>query len=320
MKESEEFELDDSSSTDVAIIGMVGRFPGARNIEEFWQNVCDGRESITFFSADELAAAGVDPAFLKDPLYVKAAAMIDDVEMFDAAFFGYNPREAELIDPQQRLFLENAWELLETAGYDSQKYDGLIGVYAGASMSSYLLHNLYPHRARGQSAIWFQASIGNNLFPLTSRVSYKLNLRGPSISIQTACSTSLVAVHLACQSLLNDECEMALAGGVSVLVPQKAGYHYQDDSLLSPDGHCRAFDARARGTIFGSGLGIVLLKRLADAVADGDQIRAVIRGSAINNDGSLKAGYTAPSVAAQAEVVIEALSGAGGAGGGVGTA
>ena len=306
-----EEELVDSTSSSIAIIGIAGRFPGARNVEEYWDNVCQGRESITFFSDEELRAAGVDEAYLKKPIYVKAASMLDDVESFDAAFFGYNPREAELMDPQQRLFLECAWEVFESAGYDPHKYDGLIGIYAGASMSNYLLYNLYPNRALADPAVFLQASIGNNLFPLTSRVSYKLNLRGPSISIQTACSTSLVAVHLACQSLLNDECDMALAGGVSVLVPQKTGYHYQDDSLLSPDGHCRAFDAAARGTIFGSGLGIVLLKRLAEAIADGDQIRAVIRGSAINNDGALKVGYTAPSVSAQAEVVIEAMATAG---------
>src|SRR5690242_8791649 len=293
----------------VAIIGMTGRFPDAGDVEQYWRNLCEGRESIKFFSDEELASFGIKTATLNHPNYVKAGTVLDGLDLFDAPFFNFSPREAELMDPQHRLFLECAWEVFEDAGYDPERIAGRVGVYAGAGIDAYMLRYLY-RRSLFDSPSANKIVIGNDKDYLATRVSYKLNLRGPSISVQTACSTSLVAVHLACQSLLTYQNDMALAGGVSLTVPQKTGYFYEDGGILSPDGHCRAFDAQARGTIFGSGLGIVLLKRLADAVADGDQIRAVIRGSAINNDGSLKAGYTAPSVAAQAEVVIEALSAA----------
>ena len=294
----------------VAIIGMTGRFPDAANVEQYWENLCAGRESIKFFTDNELASAGIKAAAINDPNYVKAGTELEGLDLFDAAFFNFSPREAELIDPQQRLFLECAWEVLELAGYDPARGAGRVGVYGGVGIDTYLLRNLY-RRDLFDSPNTHKMSLGNDKDFLSTRVSYKLNLRGPSISIQTACSTSLVAVHLACQSLLMYQCDMALAGGVSLRVPQKAGYFYEEESILSPDGHCRPFDATARGTIFGSGLGIVLLKRLAEAIADGDQIRAVIRGSAINNDGALKVGYTAPSVSAQAEVVIEAMATAG---------
>jgi acyl transferase domain-containing protein/acyl carrier protein len=296
---------------EIAVIGMVGRFPGARNVDEFWQNVLDGVESVSFFSAQELEAAGVDPAVLNDPNYVRAKAILEDVERFDASFFGLHPREAETMDPQHRLFLECAWEALESAGYDPDKYQGRIGVYAGSSLSTYLLANLYLNREVVESAGVYQTLLGNDKDFLPTRVSYKLNLRGPSVAVQTACSTSLVAIHLACQSLLNGESDMALAGGVTISVPQKAGYFYQEGGILSPDGHCRAFDAQAQGFVGGSGVGIVVLKRLADALEDGDQIHAVIKGSAINNDGSLKVGYTAPSVEGQAEVIADAQAVAG---------
>lgn len=292
-----------SSTEDIAIIGMSGRFPGARNIGKFWQNLRDGVESISFFSDQEL---GIDPAVLGDPNYVKARGVLDDIESFDASFFGFNPREADIMDPQQRLFLECAWEALENAGYDPEKYDGLIGVYAGANMNTYLLFNLYSNHEFIESVGDLQTIIGNDKDFLATRVSYELNLKGPSMAVQTACSTSLVAVCLACQGLLNYQCDMALAGGVSIGVPQKAGYFYQEGGIASPDGHCRAFDARARGTVSGNGLGIVVLKRLADALADGDCIQAIIKGSAVNNDGSLKVGYTAPSVDGQAEVIAMA--------------
>jgi acyl transferase domain-containing protein len=297
-------------SYDIAIIGMAGRFPGARNVEEFWRNLRDGVESISFFSDEELLRRGVEPALLGDANYVKAGAVIEDAELFDAAFFNFTPREAEMMDPQHRLFLEHAWQALETAGYEAERYAGRIGVFAGESVNSYLLHNLLPQRELIESVGVFQTLIGNDRDHLATQTAYKLNLKGPCLNIQTACSTSLVVVHLACQSLLNQECDLALAGGVSVGVPQGEGALYQEGGIISPDGHCRAFDARAGGTVKGSGVGVVVLKRLADALADGDCIEAVIKGSAINNDGSLKVGYTAPSVEGQAGVIEEALAAA----------
>ncbi len=294
----------ENSIDGIAIIGMAGRFPGARNVEQFWQNLRDGVESISFFTDEELAEAGVDLAFLNAPNYVKAGAVLEDIDLFDASFFGFNPREAELTDPQHRFFLECAWEALESAGYDSERYDGAIGVYAGVGMNNYLL-NLYTNRAMMGAVAPVQVTIGNDKDHLPTRVSYKMNLRGPSLGVQTACSTSLVAVHLACQSLHGYQCDMALAGGVSIS-PQKSGYFYQEGGIFSPDGHCRAFDAQAQGTVGGSGVGVVVLKRLSDALADGDRIQAVIRGSAINNDGAVKVGYTAPSVKGQVEVITMA--------------
>jgi len=295
----------------IAIIGMVGRFPGAKNITEFWQNLRDGVESISFFTDEELASLGIDEALLKDSSYVKAGAILKDIELFDASFFGFSPREAEMIDPQQRIFLEQAWEVLESTGYNSETYGGRIGVYAGVDMNSYLLFNLYQNRDFATSASSFQLLTGNEKDFLSTHVSYKLNLKGPSVTVQTACSTSLVAVHLACQSLLNYESDITLAGGISLNVLPQAGYHYEPGGILSPDGHCRAFDAKAQGTVAGRGVGIVVLKRLEDAIADGDCIHAVIKSSAINNDGALKVGYTAPSVDGQAEVIAEALALAG---------
>jgi phthiocerol/phenolphthiocerol synthesis type-I polyketide synthase E len=296
--------IDPREDLDIAVIGLVGRFPGADNLEEFWRNLRDGVESITFFTDEELQAFGVDPAAIRAPNFVKAAPVLRGYALFDAAFFGYSPREAELLDPQHRLFLECAWEALEHAGYDPGRYDGLIGVYGGTSLSTYLLYNLLASRQAADDG--FQLMIGNDKDFLSTRVSYKLNLRGPSLDVQTGCSTSLVAIHLACQALLSYHCDMALAGGVSVQVPQRTGYFYQEGGLNSPDGHCRAFDARAEGTLFGSGAGVVVLKRLSDALADGDSVHAVIKGSAINNDGSAKIGFTAPSVDGQAEVIATA--------------
>ena len=295
----------------IAIVGMAGRFPGARNIEEFWRNLHDGVEAISFFTEEELRSSGVDPALLGDPRYVRAKATLEDTDLFDASFFGINHREAEIMDPQHRIFLECAWEALENAGYDADTYRGRIGVYAGLGLNSYLLSNLYSNRQFIQAISGNQSLLGNDKDFLSTRVSYKLNLNGPSLSVQTACSTSLVAVHLACQSLLNGECGMALAGGITIIVPQKVGYKYEEGGILSPDGHCRAFDADAKGTVSGSGVGIVMLKRLEDALADGDTIHAVIKGSAVNNDGSQRAGYTAPSVEGQAAVISEALHMAG---------
>ncbi len=298
-------------STDIAIIGLSGRFPGARNVDEFWQNLRNGVESISLFSDEELLQSGVDPSVLGDPNYVKAGAILEDIDKFDAAFFGFTPKEAQIMDPQHRLFIETAWNAIESAGYNPETYKGSIGLYAGSGLSTYLLNNLYPNAEVMDSAGIMQVVLGNDKDSLTTRVAYLLNLTGPCFSVQTYCSTSLVAVSIACSSLLNGDCDMALAGGVLVSVPQKAGYYYQEGGIASPDARCRAFDARAKGSPLGNGVGVVILKRLEDAVADGDTIHAVIKGSAINNDGSLKAGYTAPGVRGQSGVIVEAQANAG---------
>src|SRR6185503_11718425 len=293
-------------SDQIAVVGMAGRFPGAGDLNQYWQNLRNGVESISFFSDEELLAAGIDPSFLKDPAYVRAAGVLEGIDQFDAAFFGFNPREAEIADPQQRIFLECAWQAMENAGYDSESYDGAVGVFAGVGMNTYWL-NIFANSDLVGAVGGTQAVISNDKDYLSTLVSYKLNLKGPSLTVQTACSTSLVAVHLACQSLLNGECDMALAGGSKINIKVE-GYHYREGGIASPDGHCRAFDAQAQGCMGGSGAGIIVLKRLADAIADGDLIHAVIRGSAINNDGSMKVGFTAPSARGQAEVISEALA------------
>ncbi len=306
-----ETSSDSTEGLDVAIIGLSGRFPGAKDLEEFWRNLSDGVEAVSVFTDRELADSGVDQATIDDPHYVKAGAVLDDVELFDAPFFGFYPREAEIMDPQHRVFLECAWTTIEQAGYNPEAYPGLIGVFAGTGLNTYLLFNLFANQEVRQNVQDYQITIGSDKDFLPTRVSYKLNLRGPSINIQTACSTSLVSVHLACQSLLGYQCDMALAGGVGIRLPQKRGYNYQEGGIISPDGHCRAFDADAEGTVSGNGVGVVLLKRLADAIADGDTIHAVIKGSAINNDGAQKVGYTAPSVDGQADVIATAQAVAG---------
>ncbi|MGK4003924.1 SDR family NAD(P)-dependent oxidoreductase [Sorangium sp. So ce1036] len=295
---------------DVAILGMAGRFPGARDVAAFWRNLCAGVESVAILTEEELVAAGVDPALIARPEYVRARAVLDDIDLFDAELFGFTPREAAALDPQHRLFLECAWEAFENAGIDPERAGGPVGVYAGSSLSGYLAH-LFPDGPRLQSAADVAALLSLDKDFLATRVSYKLNLQGPSLAVQTACSTSLVAVHLACQGLLTGECDLALAGGASVSVPQKIGYLYQEGAIASPDGHCRAFDAGARGTVGGSGVGVVLLKRLDDAIADRDAIVAVIKGSAVNNDGRAKVGYTAPRVEGQAGVIRAAHAAAG---------
>jgi amino acid adenylation domain-containing protein len=290
------------TGAEIAIVGMAGRFPGANDLETFWRNLRDGVESVTFFSDEQLRSSGVHPALLRDPAYVRAAAVLDGIELFDASFFGFTPREAEILDPQHRLFLECAWEALEKAGYDCETYPGGIGVYAGAGVNTYV-SNLESNHDILEAVNPYQIRLANRIDNLSTRVSYKLNLKGPSITVQTTCSTSLVAVHLACQSLLNFDCDLALAGGVKVVARQNQGYVYQEGMIFSPDGHCRTFDASSGGIIRGSGVGIVVLKRLTDAIADADSIYAIIRGSAINNDGSAKVGYTAPSVDGQANVI-----------------
>lgn len=301
----------DAAPQGVAIVGLSGRFPQAQTPAEFWRNLTEGTKSISFFTDEELRSEGVAKEVLDDPHYVKAKGMVDDIEWFDATFFGITPKEAEMMDPQQRLFLECAWSALEDAGYDSEQYDGAIGLFAGASINSYLLLNLFSNPDLIDRAGILQSSIPNRTDHLTTRSAYKLNLKGPAITVQTACSTSLVAVHLACQSLSSFQCDVALAGGVTVSVPKKSGYYHQEGGVLSADGHCRPFDHKANGTVVGNGVGVVVLKRLADAIADGDEIRAVIKGSAINNDGSLKVGYTAPSLEGQVEVIAMAQAVAG---------
>jgi phthiocerol/phenolphthiocerol synthesis type-I polyketide synthase E len=303
--------LKDFSGSEIAIIGMAGRFPGAQSIDAFWNNLRDGVESITFFTDEQLQASGVSPEALDNPNYVKARPVLQNVEMFDAAFFGVNPREAQGMDPQHRLFLECVWEAIENAGYDAEGYNGRISVFAGSGMSSYVVNNIYANPEAMEMIGSLPTLIMNCADSLTTHIAYKLNLKGACYSVQAFCSTSLVAVHLACQCLLNFECDIAVAGGVSIYVPQNTGYWYEEGNIVSPDGHCRAFDAKAQGTVFGNGLGAVVLKRLEDALADGDHIEAVIIGSATNNDGSLKVSYTAPSVAGQAEVIVEALANAG---------
>jgi acyl transferase domain-containing protein/surfactin synthase thioesterase subunit/acyl carrier protein len=298
-------------NVDIAIIGLSCRFPGAATAEEFWKNLCDGVESITFFSDQELVQAGIDPALVANPNYVKAAPMLRDVEMFDAAFFGYSPKDAALMDPQQRLFLEVCWEAFENAGYDPTNYPGKVGVLsaAGGIVSSYLIAKMRHADFPGQTAS--TTHINNDKDFLSTRVSFKLNLRGPSFTIQSACSSSLVAVHQACQNLRFDECDMMLAGGSAVRVPQVQGYLAEKRNLYSLDGHCRPFDSVGQGTIFGSGVGAVLLKPLPQAIADRDHIFAVIKGTAANNDGSAKISYTAPSLGQQSQAVVDGLNAAG---------
>ncbi|MGE5343096.1 MAG: SDR family NAD(P)-dependent oxidoreductase [Candidatus Omnitrophota bacterium] len=292
---------------EIAIIGMDGRFPGAKDIDSFWENLTNGVESVTFFSDDELVDAGVNSDLLNNPAYVKCGGgILDDKDGFDAMFFGYTPVEAELMDPQTRLFLETAWHALEDAGYNASSYPGLIGLYAGSGYNFHweaLAYGSGRTAVLGEFASWALISRDN----LCTLVSYNLGLKGPSVFVKTACSTSLVAVHLACQGILNGECDMALAGGVSVSSHRKSGYLYQEGMIVSPDGYCRAFDENARGTFSGEGVGVVLLKRLEDAQNDHDHIHAIIKGTAINNDGARKIGYTAPSIPGQVDVIRDAL-------------
>lgn len=294
----------------VAVIGLSGRFPGADDIEQFWNNLCSGVESISRFSDEQVSGEGIDADMLRKPGYVKAWGALDGIDRFDAGFFEYNPREAEILDPQQRVFLEESWKALENAGYDVEKFNGLVGVFASVGMNTYA-QRLKDSYASNGLASDYQIMVGNDKDFLATRIAYKLNLEGPGITVQTACSSSLVAVHLACRSLISRECDMALAGGVSIRLPQQAGYLYQEGMILSPDGHCRAFDEQAQGTVGGNGAGVVVLKRLDDAISDGDDISAVILGTAVNNDGAMKVGYTAPRIGGQAKAVAKAQAKAG---------
>ena len=290
----------------VAILSMVCRLPGAASVDELWRNLAAGVESISVFSDAELRQAGVPDRLRRDPAYVRAWGVMGGGDRFDAGLFGLTPREAERTDPQHRVLLECAWEALETAGYGQEEQAGPVGVFVGADAT----HHLAGLIASGDAGMdaGMEELIGAGTGFLATRISYKLNLAGPSLTVQTACSTSLVALHLACKSLLDGECDLALAGGVALRLPEERGYRYQEGGIYSPDGHCRAFDAEARGTVGGHGAGIVLLKRLEDALADGDAVRAVVRATAINNDGAGKVGFTAPSVDGQARVIAEALA------------
>jgi 3-oxoacyl-(acyl-carrier-protein) synthase/thioesterase domain-containing protein/acyl carrier protein len=292
----------------IAVIGMAGRFPGAENVEVFWNNICQSKESITTFSNEELIAAGIPEWQIQSSHYVKARGILDGVEFFDADFFGIPPLEAQLTDPQQRLFLECAFEALENAGYCADHYAGSIGVYGGTARSTYFLHHILPNRGLMEAMGNYLIRIGNEQDFLTTKVSHKLNLKGPSLTIQSACSTSLVTICVACNHLLTYQCDIALAGGVSIFVPQQSGYVHQEGMIFSPDGHCKPFDAAAQGTVPSNGVGIVVLKRLEDALADRDHIYAIVRGYGMNNDGAEKISYSAPSAAGQATAIESAIA------------
>ena len=299
----------ESNGSEIAVIAMAGRFPGANTLERYWANVRDGVESVRFFSDEELLAAGEDPSLLADPAYVRAWPQLAGIEQFDASFFGISPRDASVMDPQHRFFLEVAWEALERAGYSGRSAPLATGVFAAAGMNHYMMHHLVPNKEVMRTVgEWLVRHNGNDMNFLATRAAYQMNLKGPAMNIQTACSSSIVAIHLACQSLLNGETDLAIAGASTMSLPQDRGYLFKQGEILSADGHCRPFDAGSRGTLFGSGTGCVVLKRLQDAIDDGDTIVSVIRGSAINNDGSQKVGYLAPSVEGQARVVAEALA------------
>jgi amino acid adenylation domain-containing protein len=291
----------DLTGYEIAVIGMAGRFPGAANTAEFWENLKNGKEGIRFFTNRELEDAGVPAELLSDPNYVKAKGMLEDVEYFDSAFFNYTQREADIMDPQLRILHESSWTALEDAGYDPESYKGRIGFYGGAATHYYWLSQVMDRAANPSEA--FAAISVNDGYSVSTQLAYRLNLKGPAITLQTACSTSLVAIHSAAQALLSGECDMALAGGVGVKLPVKGGYRYQEGMVLSPDGRCRVFDAKAAGTVEGSGVGVVVLKPLENALEDNDHIYAMIKGTAVNNDGNRRVGYSAPSVIGQSEVI-----------------
>ena len=297
------------NESDIAIVGMAIRVPGASNPEEYWANLKNGVEATQPYTDEQLLAKGVSQSTLADPNYVKAGITLQDMDAFDPEFFGFSQKEAAILDPQHRQFYEVCWEALERAGHPPEKFDGAVGLFAGCGMGAYFTFNLLTNPELVDSVgLFLLRHTGNDKDFLSTRVSYAFNLHGPCVNVQTACSTSLVATHLAVQSLLSGECDMALAGGVTIEVPHGVGYHYKEGEVLSPDGHCRTFDHRSKGTVFGSGAGVVVMRRLADALRDGDHVHAVIKGSAVNNDGSRKVGYLAPSVDGQAACISEALA------------
>jgi acyl transferase domain-containing protein len=296
----------------IAIVGMSCRFANVRTLEEYWTLLSEGREAGEEYSEDQLLAAGVSPALLRNPNYVRSGKPLSDMECFDAGLFGLSPRDASIMDPQHRHFLECSWEALENAGHTPKGFRGVIGVFAGSGHNAYMPYNLLTNsRLVEDTGLFLLRHTSNDKDFLSTRLSYLLDLRGPSINVQTACSTSLVATHMAVQSLLGGECDMAIAGAATIELPHRQGYLYEAGEILSPDGHCRPFDANSKGTVFGSGIAVLVLRRLEDAIADGDHIHALIRGSAINNDGASKAGYLAPSVDGQAMAIAEALAVAG---------
>jgi len=297
---------------DIAIIGMAGRFPGARDLRAFWHNLQGGVDAIGHFSEEELMATGLFPIeVIRHPDFIAAKGVLDDADLFDAAFFGISPREAELMDPQHRLLMECAWHALEDAGYDSERYPGRIAAFTSTGLNTYLAFNICSHPGLAQRVGGFHLSICNDKDFVATRIAYAMNLTGASLNVSTACSSSLVAIHFACQHLLTQQSDMSIVGAVSVHFPQKVGHIYEAGAAYSPDGLCRPFDATKSGLIDGSGVAAVVLKRLDDAVADGDSIYAVIKGTAVNNDGRHKVGYTAPSINGQADVISEALEMAG---------
>ncbi len=300
--------LTNNPDSDIAIIGMAGRFPGAKNLQEFWNNLCEGKESIRFFSKEELKATGIPENVLNDPNYIRACGFLENADMFDAEFFRIAHREAEITDPQQRLLLECAWTALEDASYGVNKScPKSVGVYVGMGKNFYLWSEIMPYSRLVQTLGSYNLMLHNEKDFLATTISYKLNLQGPSLTVQTACSTSLASVHLACQSLLDGECDMALAGGVTIRVPLMSGYTYRPEGITSPDGHCRAFDSQAQGIVPGSGVGIVVLKKLSEAILDNDHIYCVIKATAMNNDGSDKLSYTAPSISGQSSAIAQAI-------------
>ena len=301
-----------SGNGDIAIVGMALKVPGALNISDYWKNLVSGTESIDWLDPESLKAAGERPDRIADPNYVPATARLDDYDQFDAEFFGFGPKDAAILDPQHRKFLEVAWEAMEQSGHFPGSKTRDIGVFAGCGMGSYFYFNICSNPDLVDDVgMFLLRHTGNDKDFMTTRVSHVFDLKGPSVNIQTACSTSLVAVHYACEALRSGQCDMALAGGSTIELPQGRGYLFRENEILSPDGHCHAFDHRAKGTVFGSGAGVVALRRLEDAIADGDHIWAVVKGSAINNDGAAKAGYLAPSVDGQAAAVARAIDTAG---------
>lgn len=307
----EDKSITNYSGLEIAVIGMACRFPGANSLDQYWENLVNGVESVRNYSDEELLKSGVSENLLENSNYIKSGAPLDEMEMFDAGFFGFNPTEASVMDPQHRHFLECSWQALEHAGCDPYRFSGAIGVFAGSGHNSYMPNNLQTNpELMSELGFFLVRHTGNDKDFMATRVSNIFNLTGPSLNIQTACSTSLVSIHYGCQSLLSGECDIALAGGVTIELPHCQGYQYKENEILSSDGHCRSFDAASDGTIFGSGVGTVVLKRLEDAIRDGDTVHAVVRGSAVNNDGALKAGYLAPSVDGQAKVIAEALASA----------
>ena len=290
----------------IAIIGMAGKFPGAENVEAFWRNLKNGEESISFFSDEELLEAGIDRQTFERSDYVRAKGVIDGPDLFDASFFGYSPGQAEMMDPQIRLLHEYAYKALEDAGYVQEDYQGKVGLFTGSTSNFQWIQRFASSLDSSMSELFEVGSL-NDTYTVSTRIAHKLNLKGPALTLQTACSTSLVALHLACQSIANGDSDVALAGGVSILHPVKSGYIYQQNMVKSSDGHCRAFDDQADGTVGGDGVGLVALKALSEAIEDGDHIYAVIKGSAINNDGDQKVGFNAPSVEGQTRVIQDAL-------------